>query len=243
MGIERSRRGALPIACCVLLAAVVLGACSDGDDKPAAGSKSSTTVGADGSGEAATAETVAVRRSDLPGDFVRCSFAGEIRAYMENFKSNPRMYEGLTTTWRNLEATGAVAGWYSTFASNEATCASMQGQPNTHPPEAHDPANPQGHPSEVFTFVTQYKDEASAQAAYQNDVFGQSGLGGGGAKVVVGDLTGLGPNSAVSFSPGGGTPVRQGVWQNKAFTVFFGTEALSAGESERVTSAVNSRIR
>ena len=225
----------------VLVLALVLAGCSGGGGRggggPGGRAGAPTATVTPGP---ATPERVAVQPGDLSPRFHRCDFSGDVDSYIAAFKEvNPSTYQSLTQTWRQLQAAGATGGYFAVYGDADVACNDVLGKATDHDESLHD--DPKGHPTTVWSFVARYRDAEAAAAAYRADVFGQTHLKDQAFEVVEGEPTGLGPNSTVGTNQAD-APVRQAVWQNTDFTVFYGSENLQPLDSERVTSAIDGRI-
>jgi hypothetical protein len=162
------------------------------------------------------------------------TFLGNIRSL------NPETFASSSETWEALEKAGATGGYAGYYGDNQSACDNLikpAGERDFGDEEEHI----RHHPKMVFNFVVEFPDQAAAATAYRADLFGQSGLRDDAFDVVEGDPTGFGPNAITSTSEGSPIQIRQAVWQQERFNIFFGSTALDLRESDLVTKAINRR--
>lgn len=229
----RSSRWAMAVLTGVM---ALSGAC--GESGGSGGGDAKPSGGKDGK---PAAEMVALQAPDLPPEMKRCDFTGEMEAHIAAVQGiNPRTAAALRSRWQKQQIAGATSGYVAYYGSDDETCGRV-----FLPPEQRmvPRVGEMDHRALAFTFVVEFRDEAAAKTAYEVDLFGQSNLKKESALVVTeGITTGLGPNSISSTTQGSELAVRQAVWQNKTFNVFFGSTAMDLAASQAATRAVNSRI-
>lgn len=229
------------------VATLVLTACSDNDGAKAAGAgKGGSTTTPEDAGGPPTAESVALRQSDLPPGLVPCDYSGDLDSYARSVQARSEIlgsYESVVEDAAEVKQAGAVRSYVTYFADNDESCNIIfkamehRGLGNTldHGFE---------HPKVVFSFVHEFPTPAQAEAAYKADLFGQESLKTETElDVTSGDLTGLGPNSVTSNTRAKPVHIRQAVWQHDKFLIFAATDSISREESEAATAAMDARIR
>lgn len=235
-GLRRPAAVVVAIALSVLLA----GCGSDSDDTVPGAEKSGS-----GPGERATAKAVSMQASDLPEGLVACRYSGDVETYLREVKArNPNTYESVLATQERFKAAGSTGGYIAYFATSDKTCETIfkpQGERDFTDADGH----LTDHPSFAFSFVMQFPDAATAEAAYREGIFGQNRLqesvGEATMDVERGDSTGLGPNSVTSNTRTRPNHVRQAIWQSGPFNIYVGTDVIVRQDSERITASMNSR--
>jgi hypothetical protein len=184
-----------------------------------------------------TASSVSVQPSDLPSGMQRCSLSGDINTYLSNIKAkDPTTYTSTKTQWDAAQKNGATDAEVVFYTDSVANCGSVGSNVSSISAATY---------KVVVNFVVQFKDEAKAAAGYTGgSIFGidRSTLTGGGAPVVEGTKTGLGPNSIVLSVPIANQSFYIAVWQHKAFMVILGMINLDSAAGQRVADAQNKRI-
>ncbi len=185
-----------------------------------------------------TLEAIAIQQSDLPEPSIRCDFSGDLDQYVQNLKdARSPSYESVVQTWSQLKEKGATAGYIAYWGDVQTACDSVISPSSS---MDHSAAK---HPFIAFSFVVRYKDQATAEAAYRSDIFGQSTLKANRSyQATEGDATGLGPNSVVAITPNSSSALRQAIWQNRTVTVYFGSERIPLDNSKQIPENVNRRI-
>jgi hypothetical protein len=185
----------------------------------------------------ATASSVSVQPGDLPSGMQRCNFAGDINSYLKSLQtSDPTTYTSTKNQWDAAQKNGATAAQVVYYADSAANCRNVESNITNLSSATY---------KLVVNFVVQFKDEATAATGYTSgSIFGidRSTLKAGGAPVVEGTKTGLGPNSIVLSVPIANQSFYIAVWQNKAFMVILGLINLDSVTGQKVASAQNKRI-
>src|SRR5262249_10817346 len=101
---------------------------------------------------------IGLQQGDLPGTLQRCSASGEIGTYLRS----PRpaavpAHDELQTAWQDLQRHGAVRAALTVYAAQPAACSARLGA---------------GDGTNVTSLVVEFRDDASAEAAYQRGVLG-----------------------------------------------------------------------
>jgi len=223
----------------VLGALCILAACSRG----------ATSAGAPGGGDgsatggARTPAEVAIQIADLPAGFQECEYSGDIEAYLADLREvDPDTHASLRDTWIKFRAAGASAAYAAFYGDSRRACDNflLPVEQRNFGTEAEHVAD---HPKMATSFVFQFEDEASAEAAYRSDYFGQSKLTDEIAMdVAVGEATRLSANAISAATQGSPIQLRQAAWQRGPWNVSFRSTALDRQASENVTAAVNLRM-
>ena len=184
---------------------------------------------------------VAIQADDLPERFERCPFSGDMDSYLGYLRGiNIALYRANLANWNELKRAGATEGYATYFGDSEEACDSV-GRPE--PADAARPAaDPR--PATAWSVVIRFKDPAAAAEAYASDIFGHSTLKRQvGMQLVEGTTTGLGPNSILGTIVVSGVPLHKAVWQRGGFDVLAASENLSSADFDRMTTAIDSRMR
>jgi hypothetical protein len=180
--------------------------------------------------------TIAVQTADLPNGMTRCDISGDIDTYINNIKAkDPATYTSTKTQWDAAKTSGAVAAQVAFFTDSAANCANIKSAVSNLSAATY---------QLVVNFVIQFKDEASAAAAYTNDkIFGidKSALSAT-TPVVQGAKTGLGPNSLVLSYTLASQSFYIAIWQKKAFMVILGIINVDTVSGQKAADAENKRI-
>jgi len=183
---------------------------------------------------------VAVTSSDLPKNLSQCDGSGDIDTFLNAIKTkDPTTYKSTQTEWDDAKAHGATGAQVVFFADSKDHCSSIQNSGNNDLGSATYPL--------VINFVIKFKDETTASDGYMNQsIFGfsESTLSStGGSGVVKGVDTGLTKNAVTLTVAIGNQSFYFAVWQNKAFMVILGVLNVDVGQSKKIATTVNGRIK
>ncbi len=183
-----------------------------------------------------TPETVVVKEADLPEGLGRCPYSGPVQSYLQGIGELSQDAEKRArATWGELQAAGATDGYVAVYSRLAQACTYLV----TGPPPGHDPAPVR---RSVTSFVVQFEDKASAEAAYGKDIFDQSELRSSPG-AVVGAQSGLGPNSVVAVDETSVPKTYHAVWQAGTFYMSIKTENLTGAEAQAAAAAQHGRTR
>ena len=198
-----------------------------------AGCSNSSLIGAVGPAD------VAVQSSDLPKGLQRCDGSGDMDTFLNSVKTkDPTTYQSTKTEWdqaKSNNATGAEVVFYSDTTDH---CGTVQNSDNGGLTGVTYPV--------VINFVIQFKDEASAAKGYTTEsIFGfsEATIASTSTGTVKGTDTGLTANSVTLTIAIGKQSFYVAVWQNKTFMVILGVLNVDLGQSKKVATNENSRIR
>jgi hypothetical protein len=135
-----------------------------------------------------TALSVSVQPGDFPTGMNKCRVSADIDTYLNNLKArDPNGYTSFKSDWDSAQKQGATAAYMAFYADSSAHCADMDFNIS--------PLTLAGLTyAVVWSFVIQFKDEASAGKGYTSEsIFGfsPSTAKNSGDPVVEGTQTGL----------------------------------------------------
>jgi len=217
----------------VSLAGVLLLAGCGGGDKPAGPAAAPAAAGP-------TAESVVVKKAELPGELGRCPYSGSMSTYLQRLgEIDAEAQKAAAARWAEYEGAGATDGYVSVHTGLPVACNVLVSGGAAGHGHAHFRRS-------VTSIVIQFPDAATAEAAYNKDIFKQSQVQGRpGAEV--GAANGLGPTSVVwsnestwtEETPGPKT--YQAVWQNGPFYMSVKTENITRAEGHAAAVAQHGR--
>jgi len=185
----------------------------------------------------ATALSVSVQPGDLPKDMRKCSVSGDIEAYLNRLKvMDPNGYPSSKSDWDSAQKQGATAGYMGFYTDSSAHCTDMNFNIS--------PLTLAGLKyGVVWSFVIQFKDEASASKGYTSEsIFGFSpSTAKGGPGAIVGTMSGLTANSVVLDDPSDSLYIAY--WQSKAFISFLMVVYMDSTTSKKAALAMNGRTK
>lgn len=181
-----------------------------------------------------TAESVVARPGDLPTGLQLCRDSGSMETYLDNIREiSADTYDSVQATWVELQEAGAVDAYIAEYADTQSGCTFL----TTGAPKGHE----HGGLRTISSTVIEFRDEATAEAAYRADIFEQS-TREGQPGVIMGPDSGLGLNSLVAVIDAPTTTLHQAVWQKGPFNLFLMTQNLSRAEFESAAAAQDARI-
>jgi hypothetical protein len=186
---------------------------------------------------AATASSVAVQSSDVPGGMQRCDLHGNINDYLKMIQTkDPATYNTIKQQWAAAQKDGATDADVEFYADTTAHCTALASNGALIGTATH---------KLVVNFVFKFKDQASAEKGYRSDsIFGFSAASFKSSQVPVveGTATGLGPNSIVLTIAIPNQAFYVAVWQNKEFMVILGLLNIDSAADKKIAQAENGRI-
>jgi hypothetical protein len=185
----------------------------------------------------ATALSVSVQPGDLPKDMRKCSVSGDIEAYLNRLRAmDPNGYSASRSDWDSAQKQGATAGYMAFYTDSTAHCKDMNFNIS--------PLTLAGLTyGVVWSFVIQFKHEASARKGYTNQsIFGFSpSTAKNGPGAIVGTNSGLTANSVVLDDPS--DSLYLAYWQSQAFISFLMVVYMDSATGKKAALAMNGRIK
>jgi hypothetical protein len=175
-----------------------------------------------------TEPTAAIlQASDVPAGLKVCPGSGPIDVYIAVMQSaDPSLGGRLTDQWLQMLRDGAVDGAISLFVANPSACKAELGATTG--------------VKAMTSFVAQFGDEATADRAWHDGVFGfvppPAGLLTPG--VTIGSATGLGVSSFTYDRPS----VRLACWRHGVFVALVVVSNLDVNTFKAATAAVDPRL-
>jgi hypothetical protein len=185
----------------------------------------------------ATALNVSVQPGDLPKGMRKCGVSGDIDAYLNRLQAmDPNGYPSSKSDWDSAQKQGATAGYMAFYTDSTAHCTDMNLNIS--------PLTLAGLTyGVVWSFVIQFKDEASAGTGYTSEsIFGFSpSTAKSGPGAIVGTASGLTANSVVLDDPS--DSLYLAYWQSKAFISFLMVVYMDSATGKKAALAMNSRVK
>ncbi len=174
-------------------------------------------------------ESIAAQPGDLPGGLVSCSWSGALEAWANNLKPTDSGYgQQMLDFGQRLRSGGATAIWVQDLAPSEDACQGFY-------------SGRAGLVSHVTSIVVKCRDEAGAASAYSAEtagLFSPKVLGGG--PTVIGNATGLGPNSIVATP--NNLPLLFAAWQKHAYYLVFLGDGIAPGDDRLALNRIHARV-
>ena len=186
-----------------------------------------------------TAASVAVQSSDLPSGLTRCDLTGDINEFITKEQSpDPSTAQSTKTEWDDARKNGATAAYVAVYSDSNSHCSDLKSSQTVIGSAQY---------RLVVNFVIQFKDGASASAAYTGNQkfmnFSPADLRSSGLATAEGTKTGLTANSIVLDQPLPNQHFYIAVWQNKVFMVILAILNVDSTASKKVALAENGRIK
>lgn len=177
-----------------------------------------------------TPDQVALRQSDVPGGWARCSWAGGIDGYLGTLRQrDPASAQQVQDSWNALKARGAQNAQVTGYSQGGQHC---------------DPAPGAGAGPSATSWVAAYRDTDSAKAGYRQGVLGfptptqereQPGL-------QVGVATGLGEDAWILSQTQPSPQIYLAWWREGSLTTFMVTVGLDAEASRAIAMKMDGRM-
>jgi hypothetical protein len=175
------------------------------------------------------AQDAAIQPNEAKG-LLKCETSGNMDQTLASLKkSDPSSYESTLKEWNKLKAAGATDAYFAIYASDKSTCSKLSA------------ADTKPGTKVLGSLVVEFKDSASAAAAYKGGVFGiQPSSTGQGGKT--GTATGLGPNSVSAYFNASNFEFFIALWQKDKWLSYVLTEGFTEADSTAVAKTVDARL-
>lgn len=205
---------------------VVAAGCGGGDGHGAVGGATRSVF----AGTPGSAEFAGIQSTDLPAGMTRCGYSGPVHQYVAGISSLGSTTESILETEAKLASHGASEIRIVVYADGDSGCEEwIRGAaPDAKPGRA------------VSNVMVTFPDDQAALAAFEADVFGQSGLAAyGGA--VSGRATGLGAQSVVAEGATGDASY-QAIWRQVHFNSYVLARGIDITEADAIAAAISRRM-
>jgi len=194
---------------CLMLLVVCLAVACGGSGSGSGNGSTATTGGID---------SIGLQGADIPSGLTRCSNSGDVSKSTD---------QNVTGEWQFQQKAGAIAGYMTVYAGSSGDCTSFILATN-------------GAKGKVLgSIVVQYKDEASAKAAYDGGIFGANASDINSKMLAAqGTTTGLGANSTYAFA----APFGVAVWADKTYVLAVVADNLGEADLKKASTNINGRI-